>query len=158
MEGSAVQYVWFSLGFFVIHLGAYVVAGVLTQTWSKDIYHGPDALLAPVMRDVSEDDERLRQGRLMLPAQLVRALLMSVVLYPLIEPLGGMAYPVRFLVLGGLMLIYADIASASPFPNTIEGLVYLRARYITSSAFWRLQSEAVIYSLLFGAFAAWLLF
>jgi hypothetical protein len=153
-----VQYVWFSLGFFVIHLGAYVIAGVLTQTWSKDIYHGPDALLAPVLRDVSEEDERLRQGKLMLPAQLVRALLMSVVLYPLIEPLGGLDYPVRFAVLGGLMLIYADLASASPFPNTIEGLVYLRSRFIDASAFWRLQSEAVIYSVLFGAVAAWLLF
>jgi hypothetical protein len=36
--------------------------------------------------------------------------------------------------------------------------VYLRERYITASAFWRLQSEAVIYSLLFGLAAAWLLF
>ncbi len=152
------RYLWFSLGFFLIHLGAYVVAGVLTQLWSKDLYHGPDALLAPVMRDVSEEAERLRQGKLMVPAQLVRALLMSVVLYPLIDPIGGLDFPVRFAVLGGLMLIYADIASASPFPNTIEGLVYLRQRFINPSAFWRLQSEAVIYSVLFGAFGAWLLF
>jgi hypothetical protein len=152
------RYVWFSLGFFLVHLGAYVIAGVVTQLWSKDIYHGPAALLHPVLRDVSEEAERRRQGRLMLPAQLVRALLMSVVLYPLLEALGGLAYPVRVLVLGGLMLIYADVASASPFPNTIEGLVYLRERYITASAFWRLQSEAVIYSLLFGLAAAWLLF
>lgn len=152
------RYVGFSLGFFVIHLGAYVVAGVLTQLWSKDLYHGPDALLRPLMRDVTEDAERLRQGKLMVPAQLVRALLMSVVLYPLLDPLGELAYPVRFLVLGGLMLIYADVASAIPFPNTVEGLVYLRKRFVTASAFWRIQSEAVIYSLLFGSLAAWLLF
>jgi hypothetical protein len=153
-----VRYVWFSLGFFVVHLGAYVVAGVLTQMWSKDIYHGRDALLHPVLRDVSEEAERQRQGRLMLPAQLLRAVLMSVVLYPLLDALGAFAYPTRAAVLGGLMLVYADIASASPFPNTIEGLVYLRARFVTASAFWRLQSEAVIYSVLFGASAAWLLF
>lgn len=60
---TAVRYVWFSLGFFGIHLGAYLVAGVLTQLWSKDIYHGPDALLHPVMRDVSEETERQRQAR-----------------------------------------------------------------------------------------------
>lgn len=30
------RYLWFSLGFAAIHLGAYVVAGVLTQVWSKD--------------------------------------------------------------------------------------------------------------------------
>jgi hypothetical protein len=153
-----VRYVWFSLGFFLVHLGAYVVAGVLTQTWSKDIYHGPDALLHPVLRDVSEDEERQRQGKLMLPAQLLRALLMSAVLYPVLDPLAELAYPLRFVVLGGLMLVYADVASASPFPNTIEGLVYLRARFVNASAFWRLQSEAVIYSVIFGAFAAWLLF
>jgi hypothetical protein len=153
-----VRYVWFSLGFFVIHLGAYVVAGVLTQLWSKDLYQGADALLHPVLRDVSEEPERLRQGRLMVPAQLVRALLMSVVLYPLLGAIGELAYPVRALVLGGLMLIYADVASASPFPNTIEGLVYLRDRFVTASAFWRIQSEAVIYSLLFGLTAAWVLF
>jgi hypothetical protein len=80
------------------------------------------------------------------------------VFYPLLDALGELVYPVRVLVLGGLLLIYADVVSASPFPNTIEGLVHLRERYITASAFWRLQSEAVIYSLLFGLTAAWLLF
>ncbi len=152
------QYVLFSAGFFAIHLGAYVIAGVVTQLWSKDIYHGPDALLHGVVRDVSEPSERLRQGRLMVPAQLVRALLMSVVLYPLLDAIGGLTYPIRALVLGGLMLIYADIAAALPFPNSIEGLVYLRRRFITASAFWRLQSEAVLYSVMFGLAAAWLLF
>lgn len=152
------RYALFSLGFFLVHLGAYVVAGVVTQTWSKDLYHGPDALLRPMLRDVSDEAERRRQGRLMVPAQLARALLLSMVLYPLLDPLGELTHPVRALVLGGLMLVYADVASASPFPNTIEGLVYLRERFITASAFWRLQSEAVIYSLLFGLVAAWALF
>ena len=35
---------------------------MLTQTWSKDIHHGPDALLRQVMRDVSNVAERQRQG------------------------------------------------------------------------------------------------
>lgn len=152
------RYVWFSLGFFAIHLVAYVVAGVLAQMWSKDIYHGPDALLRPLMRDVTEVAERQRQGLLIVPAQLVRALLMSVVLYPLLDALAELSYPIRVLVLGGLMLVYADVAAALPFPNTIEGLVYLRQRFVTASTFWRIQSEAVIYSLLFGSVAAWLLF
>jgi hypothetical protein len=57
-----VRHVWPSAGFFGIHLAAYVIAGVLTQLWSKDIYHGPEALLHPVLRDVSEEAERLRQA------------------------------------------------------------------------------------------------
>jgi hypothetical protein len=39
------RHVWFSLGFFAIHLGAYVVAGVLNQQLlSKHIYGGEQAL------------------------------------------------------------------------------------------------------------------
>jgi hypothetical protein len=153
-----VRYLWFSLGFFAVHLGAYVVAGVLTQLYSKDIYHGPQALLAPIFRDVSQEPERLRQGRVMVPAQLTRALLMSVVLYPLLDPLAELATPTRAAVLGGIMFVYADLASATPFPSNIEGLVFLRGEFITRSAFWRLLSEAGLYSVLFGTFAALLLF
>jgi hypothetical protein len=153
-----VRYVWFSLGFTAIHLVAYVAAGVVTQTYSKDLYHGRDALLAGYLRDVSEEREALRQGKLMFPAQLARGLLMSAVLWPLLGAIGELGFGSRAAVLGGLMFVYADLASAIPFPNTIEGLVYLRERFVGASTFWRLQSEAVIYSVLFGSAAAWLLF
>lgn len=152
------RFVWFSLGFTAVHLVAYVVAGVVSQTYSKDLYHGRDALLTGYLRDVSEQPEALRQGKLMIPAQLARGLLMSVVLWPLLGAIGGLGFGSRAAVLGGLMFVYADVASAIPFPSTIEGLVYLRARFIDASTFWRLQSEAVIYSVLFGSAAAWLLF
>jgi hypothetical protein len=56
------------------------------------------------------------------------------------------------------MFVYSDLAAATPFPNTIEGLVFLRKRFITPDAFFRIQSEAILYSLLFGGFATWLLF
>jgi hypothetical protein len=83
---------------------------------------------------------------------------MSAVLWPLLGAIGELGFGLRAAVLGGLMFVYADLASAIPFPNTIEGLVYLRARFVGASTFWRLQSEAVIYSVLFGLAAAWLLF
>lgn len=60
--------------------------------------------------------------------------------------------------LAGLMFVYTDLASATPFSNNIEGLVYLKRRFTTRDVFWRIQAEAVMYSVLFGAFAAWLLF
>jgi hypothetical protein len=95
----------------------------------------------------------------MVPAQLVRALLMSVVLYLLLDALGELAYPVRALVFGGLMLVYADVASPRrPLCEHHRGLVYLRERFVTTRAFWLIQSEKVIYSLLVGLVAAWLLF
>jgi hypothetical protein len=153
-----VRYVWFSLGFFVIHQVAYVIAGVINQRYTKDLYVGADALYRPFMRDVSEPEEQRRQGRLMLPAQLVRAVAMSVVLYPVLDAIGDLSLGVRATFLGGLMFVYADVASAIPFSNTIEGLVYLRPEYVKRDVFWRIQSEAVIYSVLFGAAASWLLF
>lgn len=153
------RYVWFSLGFFAIHLGAYVVAGVLNQQLlSKHIYGGQQALFASFFRDMDDPAERRRSGRVMIPAQLARALLMSVVLYPLLGPLGDLSYGLRFAFLGGLMFVYSDLASATPFANNIEGIVYLKPRFTTRDVFWRIQAEAVVYSLLFGSFAAWLLF
>jgi hypothetical protein len=153
------RYLWFSLGFFLIHLGAYVVAGVLNQQLlSKHLYGGENALLAPFFRDMEKTEEQRRSGRLMVPAQLTRALLMSVVLYPLLVPIGELPYGLRFAFLGGLMFVYADLASATPFSNNIEGLVYLKPEFTTWDVFLRIQSEAVVYSLLFGGVTAWLLF
>lgn len=152
------RYVWFSLGFFAVHLGAYVLAGVVTRLYSRDIYHGDSAALQGLVRDVSTDAEKQRQGLLMVPAQFVRAVLMSVVLYPLLGALGDLGFGVRFAVLGGLMFVYADLAAATPFPNTVEGWVYLEPRLLRRDVVIRISSEAILYSVVFGGFAAWLLF
>jgi hypothetical protein len=60
---------------------------------------------------------------------------------PLLDPLVGLAGPVRFAVLSGLMFVYADLGSATPFPNNIEGLVYLREQFVTGRQ--RLLASAV---------------
>jgi hypothetical protein len=44
-----------------------------------------------------------------------------------------------------------------PFSDNIEGLVYLRPEVTRWEVFWRIQPEAVVYALLLGAVAAWLL-
>lgn len=153
------EYVGFSLGFFVIHLIAYVIAGVLNQQLlTRELYGGEGALLTAFLRDMDDPSEKQRSGRLMLPAQLARAVLMSIVLYPILDTLGELSYSVRFAFLAGLMFVYADLASATPFSNNIEGLVYLQRRFVRWSVFWRIQSEAIVYALLFGGAAAWLLF
>lgn len=54
--------------------------------------------------------------------------------------------------------VYADLASAVPFPNTIEGLVYLEEEYVSHDAFLAIQFEAVVYSVLFGLSVGWFLF
>lgn len=152
------DYLWFSVWFTLIHLVAYVVAGAVTLRFTRDLYQGDDALFAPFLRNVGAPEERQRQGIVMWPAQLGRGVLMSVVLYPILLPLAELSFGVRFAFLAGLMFVYTDLAAATPFPNTIEGLVYLKRRFVRSDVFWRIQSEAVIYSVVFGGLTAWLAF
>lgn len=150
------DYVWFTVWFTVAHLVAYIVAGVLNLRLTRDLYEGDDALFAPFLRDVAQPAEQQRQGIVMWPAQLARGVLMSVVLYPVLTPLTDLSFLVRFGFLAGLMFVYADLAAATPFSNTVEGLVYMKRRYVRADVFWRVQSEAIVYSLLFGALAGWL--
>jgi hypothetical protein len=153
-----VDYVWFSVWFTLIHLGAYIVAGVVSLRFTRDLYQGDDALFAPFLRDVGDPAEKQRQGIVMWPAQMARGVLMSLVLYPILTPLTELSFPMRFGFLAALMLVYTDIAAATPFSNNIEGLVYMKRRFVRPNVFWRIQSEAVVYSLLFAGFAAWLVF
>ena len=107
---------------------------------------------------MSEDGESLQVRKLFLPAQLLRGVLMSLVLYPVIPLLGGIYFAGRFAFLFGLMFIYSDFSSAVPFPHNIERWVYLKPRYLQKNRLWKLYFEIVIYSLLFAGFSAWLLF
>ena len=152
------EYVWFSLGFVAIHLGVYIVAGALTLQFTKDLYTGDNALFTPFLRDVQVPEEKTRQGIVIWPAQLARGLLMSIVLYPILGPLAELSPGARFGFLAALMFVYTDLAAATPFSNNIEGLVYLKKRFTRPDAFWRIQSEAILYSTLFGALATWTLF
>jgi len=151
------KFVWFSLWFTLIHTGAYILAGLLALRISQDLYNGEKRLL-DFITDMSEGGGAARVQRLFLPAQLLRGLLMSLVLYPLLPLLGDITFGARFAFFFGLMLVYTDFAGAVPFPHNIEGWVYMRARYLRKNLLWKLYFEIVIYSLLFAVFAAWLLF
>lgn len=48
------------------------------------------------------------------------------------------------------MFVYADFASAIPFSNTIEEIVYLKKEFVKKRVFWTIQLEAILYSLMFG--------
>ncbi|MFN6944651.1 MAG: hypothetical protein ACK4ND_06865 [Cytophagaceae bacterium] len=83
---------------------------------------------------------------------------MSVVLYPVLHTLGELSIGIRFAFFFGIMFIYADFCSAVPFSNTLEGYIYMKPEFVKKKVFWTIQMEAVIYSLIFGALASWLLF
>ncbi|MGM0396103.1 MAG: hypothetical protein ACQEP4_03520 [Bacillota bacterium] len=151
------KYIIFSLLFIVIHIISYTVAGMLALKVSKDLYEEQKRLIDYV-RDMSVVEERKHVEKWFLPAQIVRGLLMSVVMYPIIGFLGEATFIMRVLFLGGLMFIYTDFASAVPFPHNIEGFVYMKSRYIQRKASGKLYLEMIMYSLFFGLGAGWFLF
>ena len=82
---------------------------------------------------------------------------MSLVLYPILPYLGEMKNVVQFIFMASLMFVYADFASAVPFSNTIEGVVYMKKEFVKKRVFWTIQLEAILYSTMFGLVSAWLL-
>ena len=150
------NYLLFSLGFIILHTLMYQLAGVIDYRVTEHLYSGEDRLFG-FFRDMGDEKENKRVMKTQFLAQIVRGLLMSLVLYPILDSLSELSFTFRFAFLGGLMFVYTDLASAAPFVN-IEGIVYLKGKYVQREAFWKLQMEMVIYSTLFGLLASWLLF
>ncbi len=151
-------YLKFSLIFFVIHFVCYMIAGAIDLRLAKKMYSGKDRLYKSFFRDMSNNKEVSRIGKLLFPAEFVRAILMSIVLYPILPFLQELSFTIQLFFMGGLMFVYADFASAIPFSNTIEGIVYLKKEFVEKKAFWTIQLEAIIYSVLFGLLSALFLF
>lgn len=152
------EYIKFSLLFFVVHTITYYIAGIINYQFSKRLYGGRDQLYQSFLRNMSDPKEAKTVNKKIIPAQLVRALLMSVVLYPVIGFLGELSFGLRFLFMSGLMFVYADFCSAIPFSNTLEGLIYMKPEFVKPRVFWTIQMEAIIYGVIFGLAASWLLF
>ncbi len=152
------QYLVFSGLFIAAHIVAYMVAGAVTfQLYYKPIHGGKGALYEDFLRDTEDPKEKQRIGLLLLPTQVARGLLMSLVLYPVLGYLGGLSFGVQLAFLGGLMFVYTDFCSAVPFSNTLEGVVYMKPRFIRE-AFLKTQVESVLYSVLMGLAGALFLF
>ena len=151
------KYLLFTFWFTLLHAVVYTVAGALILEISKDVYEGKTRLMS-YLRDMSDDTERGHVQKWFFPAQLVRGAAMSVVLYPLLEPIAALGFGQRFALLGGLMFVYTHVASAAPGPDNVEGFVYLKPQLFERSSFLKFQLEMVTHATLFGIAGAWLLF
>lgn len=152
------EYIRFTLLFFVIHTITYYIAGFINYQFSKKLYGGRDQLYKSFLRNMSDSKEVASVNKKIIPVQLARAILMSIVLYPVIDYIGELSFGLRFLFMGGLMFVYADFCSAIPFSNTLEGLIYMKPEFVKPKIFWTIQMEAIIYSIIFGLATSWLLF
>lgn len=150
-------YIKFTLLFTLFHFICYIIAGSIDFQLAKKMYSGKDRLYKSFFRDMDDKQESMRIAKLLIPSQLVRGILMSVVLYPVLPFLFELTFLLQFVFMASLMFVYADFASAIPFSNTIEGIVYLKKEFVARRVFWTIQLEAFIYSILFGLLSAWLL-
>jgi hypothetical protein len=146
----------FVLWFTLIHTVAYVLAGVVALSISKDLYEDKARHL-DFLRDMGDADENRKVQRAFLPAQLVRGVLMGLVLVPIVGALAEMTVALRFGFLAALTFVYLEVASSIPFPTNIEGQVYLKDRYRSFPSVWKLHLEAVLYSAMLAGAVTWLL-
>lgn len=143
------EYVKFSLVFIMVHVVSYTIAGVIALKFSKDIYESKKRH-CDFLRDMSEQEENKRVSILFIPAQLLRGLLMSIVLFPLLNTLIEFNFISKFIFFVGLMFIYTHIAAVSPFIDNIEGFVYFKKAYFKKEYFLKFQIEMIIYCIIFG--------
>lgn len=151
------EYFLFSLRFTFFHVLSYTIAGMLALRISKDIYDGKSRLM-DYLRDMSDEKESKNVRKWFIPGQILRGILLSIILYPILVPLGEMSFGLRFLFFAGLMFVYTHVACAAPCPDNIEGLIYIKERYIKKLSFFKFQFEMIIYSLLLGFLASYFLF
>jgi len=142
-------YIKFSLLFVLAHGLAYTIAGAIALKFSKDIYESKKRH-CDFLRDMSNKEESIHVSLYFLPAQILRGLLMSLVLFPLLNVLGELSFMLKLTFFSSLVFIYTHIASTSPFIDNIEGFVYFKKEYLIKKFFLKFQLEMIMYSILFG--------
>jgi len=80
-------YLFFSLAFMGLHIFAYMGAGLIAFNISSDLYQGEDRLL-DFLLDPGGEGEGAYTLKKVIPAQIIRGLIMSVVLYPILGVFG----------------------------------------------------------------------
>ena len=151
------KYLFFSIWFTLIHTLSYTIAGMLALRISKDVYEGKSRLM-DYLRDMSIDSESKHVQKWFITGQILRGLLLSIVLYPILDSLGELTLATRFIFFAGLLFLYTHLACAAPCPDNIEGFIYIKEHYIKKSSFLKFQFEMAIYSLLAGFFISYFLF
>jgi hypothetical protein len=151
------SYLTFTFWFTIIHTVAYISAGIIALKISKDIYESKERY-ADFLRDMGDPTESKHVQKTFIPAQIVRGIIMSLVLYPVLGALGELSFLARFFFFAGLMIVYTEISSAVPFPTNIEGFVYMKQKYMQGKKIWKFWLEIIIYSVIFALPTAGLLF
>lgn len=139
----------------VAHAVTYFLAGSIAyQLLTKKLYTGPDPLFASYMRTEADPALWSHVMTWLLPANLLRGVLMAAALYPFLGMLTSWPLFKRFLSVSALYLIFGFWAAAGAVPGNLEGLVYLRPEF-TVRVHFLVQPEIIGQGLAFGLWLAW---
>ncbi|MFW6040521.1 MAG: hypothetical protein ACOC85_01655 [Thermoplasmatota archaeon] len=146
-----IKYLIFSLGFIITHTFIYIIAGIVTYP----LVHKGHPIYDYYLRKEEEEKGWSKAMRLLLPAQLLRGFLFSLVLYPIMGYMNEFSLLMSFLFLFGLLYVFSGFASHIPFPGNIEGSVYVREKF--QKSWWKFHIEDLIYCPIVAFVVAWFL-
>lgn len=137
----------FVLRVVVVSTLAYLVAGALAyQLLTKRFYVGDDAMFAGFLRSEANPGEWQHVMSWQLPILLARSALIALALVPFRTALMSFAPRRRVVVLFGLFFLLLHLAAAAPSPSNLEGIVYMRPKFIGVAAFLLTQPEMLLQS------------
>lgn len=152
------QFVGFAVKVTIVQAVTYILAGILAYPLlTRQFFEGASPLLAPLVRLPSEPELWSHVTRWMLPAQILRGVLMAGALYPFLGILQSWSFTKRCLSLASLYGVIGQWTSPVAGASTIEGWVILRPEFTTPQIVLSVIPEGLIQGLGFGAWLArWL--
>lgn len=152
------KFTWFAVKVTVVQAVTYIVAGMIAYPlFTRQFFEGSSPLLAPLMRLPSEPELWGHVVRWMLPAQLLRGVLMAGALYPFLSTLQEWSFTKRFLSIASLYIVLGQWSSPVAGASTVEGWLIMRPEFTTSHVVLNVIPEGLIQGLGLGAWLArWL--
>lgn len=108
----------------VIHIIAYMLAGMITYPF----VHKGHPIYDHYLRKEGEEEWN-KTMKFLLPTQIARGLLLSLVFFPVLSFLKDQSILLNITFLFGVLFIVGGLASQIPFPGNLEGFVYVRDKF-----------------------------
>ena len=152
------KFTWLAVKVTVVQAVTYIVAGMIAYPlFTRQFFEGSSPLLAPLMRLPNEPELWGHVMKWMLPAQILRGVLIAGALYPFLSSLQSWSFTKRFLGMASLYIVIGQWSSPVAGASTIEGWVILRPEFTTPQVVLSVIPEGLIQGLGFGAWLArWL--
>lgn len=154
-EGESVnRFVRFSGRVIAAHVVTYIGVGVVAYTLLTHQFFEPHSVAAQVMRTPADPQLWRHVTRWMLPAQVLRGLLIAAVLFPFVPTMLAWSYLKRAAALFGLYVVLGQWASTVAGSGTIEGWLILRPEFTEPRIVWGAMGEGLAQGIVLAAWLA----